>query len=101
MNKKVAFWVTGTFILRDGGRFFKVITVRRTMGNWWTLECLDIDSKRRLVLKYEVLGMVKLLELATAMTKDPKDIVFMDLDSGGTYKIISKEQIDQLVKKGH
>jgi len=54
--------IKGTFILRRGGRFFKVIKTRRTGGNWWTFECKDIESKQNRVFKYEMLGIYEALD---------------------------------------
>jgi hypothetical protein len=38
--------VKGTMILKRGGRFFKVITVRGT-GNKYVFECVDIDRSSK------------------------------------------------------
>jgi len=91
-------WVKGTFILRRGGRFLKVITTRRTGGNWWTFECMDIESKQPKVFKYQMLGMLEALDSAASVTKDPKDILLIDLDNQGKWKIMTKEQIDKALK---
>jgi len=90
--------IKGTLILRRNGRFFKVIRTRRTGGNWWTFECKDIESRQNRVFKYEMLGMLEALDSATSVMKDPKDILLIDLDNQGQWKIITKDQIDKALK---
>ena len=91
--------IKGTFILRRRGRFFKVITTRHTVGNWWTFECKDIESKRNQVFKYEMLGMLEALDSAASVMKDPKDILLIDLDNQGKWKIMTEEEIDKAMKE--
>jgi len=91
--------IKGTFILRRKGRFYKVITTRHTGGNWWTFECKDIESKRNQVFKYEMLGMLEALDSAASVMKDPKDILLIDLDNQGKWKIMTEEEIDKAMKE--
>jgi len=90
--------IKGTFILRRKGRFFKVITTRHTGGNWWTFECKNLETKLNRVFKYEMLGMLEALDSAASVMKDAKDILLIDLDNQGKWKIITKDQIDKAMK---
>jgi len=92
--------IKGTFILRRKGRFYKVITARHTGGNWWTFECKDLETKLNRVFKYEMLGMLEALDSAASVMKDAKDILLIDLDNQGKWKIMTKDQIDRALK-GH
>jgi len=98
VKKGLEFRIKGTLILRRRGRFFKVITTRRTGGNWWTFECKDIETKQNRVFKYEMLGMLEAMEAAASVMKDPKDILLLDLDNQGKWKIMTKDQIDKALK---
>jgi len=90
--------IKGTFILRRKGRFYKVITIRHTGGNWWTFECKDIETKQNQVFKYQMLGMLEAMDSAASVTKHAEDILLVDLDNQGKWKIITKDQIDKLGK---
>jgi len=92
--------IKGTFILRRKGRFYKVITARHTGGNWWTFECKNLETKQNHVLRYEMLGMLEAMDAAAKVTKDPKDILLLDLDNQGKWGIMTKDQIDKALK-GH
>jgi hypothetical protein len=81
-------------ILKREGRFFKVITVRGT-GNKYMFECMDIESKQRQVLTYEMLGLLEVFDAAARVMKDPKDILLVDLDDQDKWKIMTKDQIDK------
>jgi hypothetical protein len=85
-------------ILKRDGRFFKVITVRGT-GDRYVFECLDIDSKHRQVFTYEVLGLLEALDAAASRMRDPKDILLVDLDNQGKWKIMTKDQVDKATKR--
>jgi hypothetical protein len=98
LKERLEFRVKGTLILRRRGRFFKVITTRNTGGNWWTFECMDIESKQNRVFKYEMLGMLEALDKAASKLKDPKDILLIDLDNRGKWVIMTKDQINNAVK---
>lgn len=99
-SKPLKSQIKGTFILRRNGRFYKVIKTRHTGGNWWTFECKDIDSKQNVVFNFEMLGMLKTLDSAASVMKDPKDILLMDLDNQGRWSILTKDQIDKILR-GH
>jgi cellulose biosynthesis protein BcsQ len=47
-----------------------------------------------------MLGMLEALDSAAKVMKDPKDILLIDLDNQGKWKLMTKDQIDQL-GKGH
>jgi hypothetical protein len=94
LNRKVK----GTLILRPNGRLYKVFTARHTEGDWWTFECMDIESRVNRVFEYEMLGMFEALDSAASMMKDPKDILLIDLDDQGRWKIMTKDQIDKTMK---
>jgi len=94
-SKPLKSQIKGTFILRRKGRFFKVITTRHSGGNRWTFECRDIESRQSRVFKYEMLGMLEALDSAVSVMKDPKDILLIDLDNQGKWKIMTKDQIDK------
>jgi hypothetical protein len=89
--------IKGTFILRRRGRFYKVITTRHTGSDWWTFECKDIETKQNQVFKYQMLGMLEAMDTAASKLKDPKDILLIDLDNQGRWKIMTKEQIDKVM----
>jgi len=91
--------VKGTFMLRCNGRLYKVFTARHTGDNWWTFECLDIESRVNRVFKYQMLGIIEALESAASVTKDPKDILMIDLDNQGKCKIMTKDQIEKAMKR--
>lgn len=90
--------IKGTLILRRNGRFYKVITTRHTGGNWWIFECKDIESRQNRVFKCEMLGMFEALDSAASVMKDLKDILLIDLDNQGRWKIMTKDQIDKAMK---
>jgi len=90
--------IKGTFILRRKGRFFKVITTRQPGGNWWTFECKNLETKLNRVFKYEMLGMLEALDSAASVMKDAKDILLIDLDNQGKWKIMTKDQIGRALK---
>jgi len=90
--------IKGTFILRRKGRFYKVITARRTGGNWWTFECKDLETKQSRSLRYEMLGMLEAMDAAAKVTKDPQDILLLDLDNQGKWKIMTKNQTEKALK---
>ena len=77
-----------------------MITTRHTGDNWWTFECKDIESKQNHVFKYQMLDMLEAMDAAASKLKDPKDILLIDLDNQGKWKIMTKDQIDKAMK-GH
>jgi hypothetical protein len=90
-------WVKGTMILKRGNRFFKVITVRGT-GNRYVFECVDIDSKQGQVFTYEMLGVLEAFDAAASTTRNPKDILLLDLDNQGKWKILSKDEVNRITR---
>ena len=90
----------GTFILRRKGRFYKVIKTKKTQANWWTFECKDIKSKQAVSFDFEMLGMLEVLDVAVSVMKDAKDILFMNLDNQGRWSILTRNQIDNILR-GH
>jgi hypothetical protein len=76
-----------------------VFTTRHLGDNWWMFECKDIESKQNQVFKYKMLGMLEAMDAAARVTKDPEDILLMDLDNKGLWKIIEKDQIDKMLKR--
>jgi len=59
---------------------------------------LDIESRVNRVFKYQMLGIIEALESAASITKDPKDVLMIDLDNHGKCKIMTKEQIERAKK---
>lgn len=58
--------------------------------------------KSESVFKYQMLWIIEALESAASITKDPKDVIMIDLDNQGKCKITTKEQIDKAeVRKNH
>jgi hypothetical protein len=97
IHRKLETRVKGTMILKREGRFFKVVTVRGT-GHRYVFECVDIDSKQRQVFTYEMLRLLEAFDAAASMMRDPKDILLVDLDDQGKWKIMTKDQIDKATK---
>jgi len=74
-----------------------MIMTRRTGGNWWTFECKDVETMQNRVFEYEMLGMLEAMDAAASVMKDPEDILLIDLDNQGKWKIMTKEQIDRVM----
>jgi hypothetical protein len=91
--------VKGTLILRRRKRFYKAVALKRKEGNWWIFECRDLKTRQGSSFRYEMLGMLEAMDAAYSVMKDPKDIMLIDLDNQGKWKIIPKNQIDKLVKE--
>jgi len=87
--------VKGSFFLKDKGRFFKVITVRGT-GNRYVFECMDVESKQRQVFTYEMLGLPEVFDAAASVMTYPKDILLVDLDNQGRWKMLSRDEVDRI-----
>ena len=47
-----------------------------------------------------MLGILEAMDKAASKLKDPKDILLIDLDNQGKWKIMAKDQIDKALK-GH
>jgi hypothetical protein len=91
--------VKGTFILKDKGRFFKVITVRPVGDNRYVFDCRELDSEKSEVLTFRLLGLLDAMDAAASVMKDPKDVLLVDLDDQGKWKIMTKDQIDKATKR--
>jgi len=44
-----------------------------------------------------MLGMLEAMDAAASVMKDPEDILLIDLDNQGKWKIMTKEQIDRVM----
>ena len=89
----------GTFILKNKGRFFKVITVRPVGDNKYVFDCRELVSKKSEVLTFRLLGLLDAMEAAASVMKDPKDVLLVDLNDQGKWKIMTKDQIDKATKR--
>jgi len=89
----------GTFILKNKGRFFKVITVRPVGDNRYVFGCRELDSKKSEVLTFRMLGLLEAMDAAARVMRDPKDILLVDLDDQGRWKILTKDQVDKATKR--
>jgi len=47
-----------------------------------------------------MLGLFDAMDAAASVMRDPKDVLLVDLDDQGKWKILTKEQIDKTLK-GH
>ena len=86
----------GTMILHYQGQFFKVITARSSGGNDWTFTCRELDTKHDQTLTLNLSGFLETLDKALPHMKNPKDILFLDLDNKGQWKVVNEEQIKLL-----
>jgi hypothetical protein len=86
----------GTFILKNKGSFFKVITVRPVGDNKYVFDCRELVSKKSEVLTFRMLGLLEAMDVATRVMTDPKDILLVDLDNQGKWKILSKDEVDRI-----
>jgi len=89
----------GSFFLKDKGRFFKVITIRPVGDNRYVFDCRELDSKKSEVLIFRLLGLLDAMEAASRVMRDPKDILLVDLDNQGKWKIMTKDQIAKATKR--
>ena len=64
----------------------------------WTFECRDLETRQNHVFKHQMLGMLEAMDAAASKLKDPKDILLIDLDNQGKWKITTKNQVDRLGK---
>ena len=83
-------------ILRNSGRFYKVIKVRSRGDNAYIFECKDLDTKQDKTLKLSLSGFLEATDQAFSVMKSPKDIFFLDLDKEGKWKIVNEDQIRRL-----
>ena len=88
----------GSFFLKDKGRFFKVITIRPVGDNRYVFDCRELDSKKSEVLTFRMLGLLEAMDAAARVMTDPKDILLMDLDNQGKWKILSKDEVDRITR---
>ena len=88
--------VKGTFILKDKGLFFKVITVKPVGDNRYVFGCRELVSKKSEVLTFRMLGLLEAMDAAARVMTDPKDILLMDLDNQGKWKILSRDEVDRI-----
>jgi hypothetical protein len=86
----------GSFFLKDKGRFFKVITIRPVGDNRYVFGCRELDSKKSEVLTFRLLGLLDAMEAAASVMKDPKDVLLVDLDDQGKWKILGKDEVDRI-----
>ena len=91
--------VKGSFFLKDKGRFFKVITVRPVGDNRYVFDCRELCSEKSEVLTFRLLGLLDAMEAAASVMKDPKDVLLVDLNDQGKWKIMTKDQIDKATKR--
>lgn len=59
---------------------------------------MDLKTRQGNSFIYEMLGMLEAMDAAYSVMKDPKDIMLIDLDNQGKWKIIPKNQVDMPVK---
>jgi len=88
--------VKGTFILKDKGLFFKVITVKPVGDNRYVFGCRELVSKKSEVLTFRMLGLLEAFDAAASRMRDPKDILLVDLDNQGKWKILTKDEVDRI-----
>ena len=91
--------VKGSFFLRDKGRFFKVVTVRPVGDSRYVFGCRELDSRKSEVLTFRLLGLLDAMDAAASVMRDPKDVLLVDLDDQGKWKIMTKDQIDKATKR--
>ena len=82
-------------ILKRGGCFFKVIIVRGA-GNKYVFECVNLDSRQRKVFTHEMLGLLEAVDAAASRMRSPKDILLLDLDNQGKWKILTKDEVNRI-----
>jgi hypothetical protein len=88
--------VKGSFFLKDKGRFFKVITVRPVGDNRYVFGCRELCSKKSEVLTFRLLGLLDAMDAAASVMRDPQDVLLVDLDDQGKWKILTKEEVDRI-----
>jgi len=88
----------GTFILRRKGRYYKVLSVTHANDNWWIFKCKTLDKKDGASFGFQLSGMWEALDKACTM-KNAKDILLMDLDQQGKWKIWTQDELDKLQKR--
>ena len=86
----------GTMILRCGGCFYKVLKLRSTGDNNYLFEYNDLNTKENKILQCQMRGLNEAANRAFQEMKSPKDILFLDLDRNGEWKIVAEDQIKGL-----
>jgi cellulose biosynthesis protein BcsQ len=43
-----------------------------------------------------MLGLLEAFEAAASVMRDPKDVLLVDLDNQGKWKILSKDEVDRI-----
>jgi hypothetical protein len=60
---------------------------------------VDLDSRQRKVFTYELLGgLLEAVDAAASRMRDPKDILLLDLDNQGKWKILTKHELERILK---
>jgi hypothetical protein len=91
--------VKGTLIVRRHRRFFKVIILKGLGNNRYLFECRELESKESCTFEYEMLGLIEAMDNAVRAMKNPEDILLIDLDDEGKWKIVMKYEIDEIMRK--
>ena len=91
--------VKGTLILRERGRFFKVTTVRSIGDNRYIFECRDLESKQHAAFERQMLGFLEAMDSTQSVMKDPKDMMIVDLDNQGKWRIVSKDKVNKIMNR--
>jgi hypothetical protein len=65
-------------------------------ANSFAFECRDIETRQRQVLQCQLLGLFEALDSAAPFMKNPEDILLMDLDNQGRWKIVTEAQVQKL-----
>jgi hypothetical protein len=86
----------GSMILRYSGRFYKVLKIRSRVDNNYIFEAKDLDTKRDKVLEFNMSGLLEAADQAFKAMKSPKDILFLDLDNNGKWKVVNEDQLKKL-----
>jgi hypothetical protein len=82
--------VSGTFILKHKNRFLKVLNVKHDGANSFTFECIDSETRQKQVIQCQLPGLFEALDSAAPFMKNPEDILLMDLDNEGKWKVLLK-----------
>lgn len=82
-------------ILRQKGKFFKVIKARSQGDNNYVFECKDLDTKEDKTLQFNLSGFLEAADRAFQVMKSPKDIFFLDLDRNGEWKVVNEDKLRQ------
>lgn len=75
-----------------------MINVRYVEENWWIFKCKTLDKKEDASFRFQLSGMWEVLDKASTM-KSAKDILLLDLDQQGKWKIWAQDELDKLLKR--